>query len=119
MTPAKGRPVRILVVCTGNICRSPLAEQLLREGLAAAGVKAVVTSAGTHAMTIAAGSVMKEPRIGATIRIESHHAATVPRPRPANARRHCSAKRSTGRVEAIAMMTTTNIGSVKLTFRPR
>ncbi|TFD86113.1 low molecular weight phosphatase family protein [Cryobacterium serini] len=55
MTPAEGLPVRILVVCTGNICRSPLAEQLLRESLAAAGVKAVVTSAGTHAMT---GSAM-------------------------------------------------------------
>ena len=55
MTPAEGRPVRILVVCTGNICRSPLAEQLLRKSLAAAGVNAVVTSAGTHAMT---GSAM-------------------------------------------------------------
>ncbi|WP_104192593.1 low molecular weight phosphatase family protein [Cryobacterium sp. Y82] len=55
MTPAEGLPVRILVVCTGNICRSPLAEQLLRQSLAAAGIKAVVTSAGTHAMT---GSAM-------------------------------------------------------------
>jgi protein-tyrosine phosphatase len=41
---------RILIVCTGNICRSPLAEQLLRESLTAAGIDAVVTSAGTHAM---------------------------------------------------------------------
>ena len=46
---------RILIVCTGNICRSPLAEQLLRENLRAAGIDAVVTSAGTHAMT---GSAM-------------------------------------------------------------
>lgn len=47
------RPARILVVCTGNICRSPLAERLLRARLAAAGVdesQVVVTSAGTHAM---------------------------------------------------------------------
>ncbi|TFD20154.1 low molecular weight phosphatase family protein [Cryobacterium sp. TMS1-13-1] len=46
---------RILIVCTGNICRSPLGEQLLRENLRNAGLDAVVTSAGTHAMT---GSAM-------------------------------------------------------------
>ncbi|WP_104134882.1 low molecular weight phosphatase family protein [Cryobacterium sp. Y62] len=46
---------RILIVCTGNICRSPLGEQLLRENLRSAGIDAVVTSAGTHAMT---GSAM-------------------------------------------------------------
>ena len=46
---------RILIVCTGNICRSPLAEQLLRESLTAAGIDAVVSSAGTSAMT---GSAM-------------------------------------------------------------
>ncbi|WP_104083270.1 hypothetical protein [Cryobacterium sp. Y11] len=53
-----GLPVaapRILIVCTGNICRSPLAEQLLRASLSAAGIDAVVTSAGTRAMT---GSAM-------------------------------------------------------------
>ena len=48
-------PPRILIVCTGNICRSPLGEQLLRENLRSAGIDAVVTSAGTHAMT---GSAM-------------------------------------------------------------
>lgn len=53
MTSAQ-RPARILVVCTGNICRSPLAERLLRARLDAAGVdksQVVVISAGTHAMT--------------------------------------------------------------------
>ncbi|WP_173922500.1 low molecular weight phosphatase family protein [Agromyces sp. Marseille-P2726] len=40
---------RILTVCSGNICRSPLAEQLLRAGLA--GIEGVtVSSAGTYAM---------------------------------------------------------------------
>ncbi|PJJ55565.1 low molecular weight phosphatase family protein [Compostimonas suwonensis] len=39
----------ILVVCTGNICRSPLAAQLLRARLAAAGVSASIGSAGTFA----------------------------------------------------------------------
>lgn len=39
--------LRILTVCTGNICRSPLAEQLLRLRLADLGVE--VSSAGTRA----------------------------------------------------------------------
>lgn len=43
-------PLNILVVCTGNICRSPLAEQLLAARLAAAGIRAVVHSAGTRAL---------------------------------------------------------------------
>jgi protein-tyrosine phosphatase len=37
----------ILVVCTGNTCRSPMAEVLLRHHLAAAGVDLAVESAGT------------------------------------------------------------------------
>lgn len=45
------RPYRITVVCTGNICRSPMAELVLRERLDAAGLgdQAVVDSAGTTA----------------------------------------------------------------------
>ncbi|MDR5701473.1 arsenate reductase/protein-tyrosine-phosphatase family protein [Agromyces aerolatus] len=42
--------LRVLVVCTGNIARSPLAERLLRARFAAAGVDAVVSSAGTGAL---------------------------------------------------------------------
>ena len=45
--------MRVLVVCTANICRSPAAEQLLRARLRDAGVPpgdVVVTSAGTHAV---------------------------------------------------------------------
>lgn len=38
----------ILTVCTGNICRSPLAESLLR--LLLGGLPVTVHSAGTHAM---------------------------------------------------------------------
>ena len=49
-TPA-AEPVRILTVCTGNICRSPYAAVLLREGLQWARPGAFeVTSAGTHAL---------------------------------------------------------------------
>ncbi len=51
MTPAGKR--RIEVVCTGNICRSPMAEVVLRAKLAAAGLDDVeVTSSGTSAWHI-------------------------------------------------------------------
>ena len=43
--------VRILTVCTGNICRSPVAERLLQAGLDQVQPGTfVVSSAGTHAM---------------------------------------------------------------------
>ncbi|HSF97228.1 MAG TPA: low molecular weight phosphatase family protein [Ornithinibacter sp.] len=43
--------VRLLTVCTGNICRSPYAAALLREGLDRVRRGAFeVTSAGTHAL---------------------------------------------------------------------
>jgi protein-tyrosine phosphatase len=43
------RPYRICVVCLGNICRSPMAEVILRDKLAGAGLagKVEVDSAGT------------------------------------------------------------------------
>lgn len=41
------QPLRVLALCLGNICRSPLAEALLRRELEAAGVQATVDSAGT------------------------------------------------------------------------
>jgi protein-tyrosine-phosphatase len=42
--------MHIIFVCTGNTCRSPMAEALLREALAARGIDQVtVTSAGTGA----------------------------------------------------------------------
>ena len=58
-------PFRILMVCTGNICRSPMAEQMLREKLAARNLKnIVVDSAGVYAMegesmTVEAASAMR------------------------------------------------------------
>ena len=46
MTPAPA--VSLLIVCTGNICRSPLGEVVVRRALAAAGLAQVtVASAGT------------------------------------------------------------------------
>jgi len=38
MTIPADRPFRVLVVCTGNICRSPMGEVVLRERLAEAGL---------------------------------------------------------------------------------
>ena len=49
--PEAPAPVRVLTVCTGNICRSPYAAALLRVGLHWARRGAFeVTSAGTHAL---------------------------------------------------------------------
>ncbi|PFG39680.1 protein-tyrosine phosphatase [Georgenia soli] len=42
MTASADRPFRILVVCTGNICRSPMGEVVLRERLAEAGLDGAV-----------------------------------------------------------------------------
>lgn len=48
MTASRAR-YRVIVVCTGNICRSPLAEYLLRHAFEKAGLgeQVVVDSAGT------------------------------------------------------------------------
>lgn len=49
----QGPPARVLVVCTGNICRSPLAERLLRHCLSTHGVgvqQVAIESAGARAM---------------------------------------------------------------------
>ena len=58
-------PFTVLVVCTGNICRSPLAEQLIEARFTQAGIAAVVHSAGTralvaHAMTPEAASLSQQ-----------------------------------------------------------
>lgn len=45
-----GRPFRVLMVCTGNICRSPTAHGVLEKMVADAGLsdRIAVDSAGTH-----------------------------------------------------------------------
>ncbi len=45
--PARILPARILFVCLGNICRSPLAEGVMRAAAAEAGIPVEVDSAGT------------------------------------------------------------------------
>lgn len=42
-----GAPVRVLMVCTGNICRSPMMERILRAAVEERGLRVTVTSAGT------------------------------------------------------------------------
>jgi hypothetical protein len=61
--------------------------------------------------TVAAGSVIKDPSTGPTVRIASHQAAMVDLPRLATFARQASAKRKIGRELAIAITTTTKIGS--------
>ncbi len=51
-----GMTTRVLVVCTGNICRSPAVERLLAAGLTGTDVE--VSSAGTRAMR---GDAMSPP----------------------------------------------------------
>ncbi len=48
--------IRILVVCSGNICRSPTAEGVLRQVLDGAGVAARVESAGTNGHPVGDGA---------------------------------------------------------------
>ncbi|WP_200838952.1 hypothetical protein [Microbacterium sp. 1S1] len=55
---ATDETLTILTVCTGNICRSPLAEVLLRQRLAPLGIR--IHSAGTHALE---GHGMQEPAL--------------------------------------------------------
>jgi len=50
MPSRQAPPRRVVIVCTGNTCRSPLAEALLRQALDARGVTDIeVLSAGTGA----------------------------------------------------------------------
>lgn len=47
--------MKILVVCLGNICRSPMAEGVLRQKFDEAGVEAEIDSAGTSDFHIGEG----------------------------------------------------------------
>lgn len=46
------RPLRILMVCMGNICRSPMAEGIFRACAAEAGLPVEVDSAGTSSFHV-------------------------------------------------------------------
>ncbi|MCY0888690.1 MAG: low molecular weight protein arginine phosphatase [Alicyclobacillaceae bacterium] len=57
--------MRILFVCTGNTCRSPMAEHIARHQLAERGLSWQVASAGLHA---APGMPMSAPAVNALVR---------------------------------------------------
>ena len=67
----------ILFVCTGNICRSPMAAGMLRAGLVEAGIDSACTveSAGIHAL-IGAPATARAIKVAASYRADiSAHAA--------------------------------------------
>lgn len=70
---------RILVVCTGNICRSPMAEGLLKKLLSEKGVDGVeVGSAGTYALTgYPAEPLAQQVMKPLGVDISSHRARTL------------------------------------------
>lgn len=58
-SPTESRtPLKVSVVCTGNICRSPIGEQILRDELRKAGLADLVevTSAGTAGYHVGEGA---------------------------------------------------------------
>ena len=65
------RPYRITVVCTGNICRSPMGEFLLRERFERAGLgdRVVVDSAGTTSWEVGSPA---DPRTLSVLRRNGH-----------------------------------------------
>ena len=80
--PAAGaaRPRRVLVVCAGNICRSPTAEAVLRVLAAAApAVDLEVRSRGTHDWNVGRGAHPTMSRIAAArgYDLSAHVAAQV------------------------------------------
>lgn len=63
--------MKVLFVCTGNICRSPLAEGILREKFAAYGIKGYVDSAGFEAFHLG------DPPDERAIRVAREHGITI------------------------------------------
>lgn len=67
---------KILVVCLGNVCRSPMAEGLLRHELASFSVE--VSSAGINAMVGApADPIAQELMLSKNIDIRAHRARQI------------------------------------------
>lgn len=82
MTDPGGASVpHILIVCTGNICRSPLAEQMLRARLLAAGARVTVASAGTQAVV---GGAMTPEAAALALQLGSASTDHTPRQLTAN-----------------------------------
>ncbi len=73
---AEGRAPRVLMVCLGNICRSPTAEAALRHVAGDAGVDVVVASCGTAAYHVGKGADPRTIRHGRSAGLDlSRHRA--------------------------------------------
>ncbi len=68
--------LRVLIVCTANVCRSPMAEALLRRHCQVAGVDAMVASAGTQTHGLPVDDLAVEAVASYGLEISGH------RPRP-------------------------------------
>ncbi len=69
---------RILILCTGNICRSPMAEALLRQRLEAGGRQVEVRSAGVGALRNYPADAPAQDRMRARgLDLSSHRASQV------------------------------------------
>src|SRR5690606_32895053 len=68
--------LRVVFICTGNICRSPMAEVMTRRALAEAGLadRVVVSSVGTGGWHVGAGM---DPRAAAELSDHGYDAAHV------------------------------------------
>jgi protein-tyrosine-phosphatase len=79
MTPKNESRFRLLFVCTGNTCRSPMAEGILKKVLKDKGVENVeVRSAGTHGLDLAPASVFAAAAAKAMgVDISQHRSRTL------------------------------------------
>lgn len=70
-------PFRVCVVCSGNICRSPIGEQVLRAAIADAGLadRVVVSSAGTGPWHVGQGAHRGTVRVLADAGLPTDHVA--------------------------------------------
>ncbi|MGI9023682.1 MAG: low molecular weight protein-tyrosine-phosphatase [Acidimicrobiales bacterium] len=71
--------MNVLLLCTGNICRSPVAEVLLRQRLADLGVAARVRSAGLLQAGIPADPFGQEAMATRGLDLSGHRSRTVSR----------------------------------------
>lgn len=74
---ADQRPFHVCVVCSGNICRSPIGEQVLRAAIAEAGLadRVVVSSAGTGPWHVGQGAHHGTVRVLAAAGLPTEHVA--------------------------------------------
>jgi protein-tyrosine phosphatase len=69
------REYRVLFVCTGNTCRSPMAEHVLRRELADAGIAASVASAGLRVKDEGAQADPRAQHVLGAVGVQLEHSA--------------------------------------------